>query len=863
MPPKLNKELQYDPRQRTIASLFKIGNKEKGITKDTENPYQRPFVCNWMVSKGIVPKSDNLTKNVIDLTDRNETSGLNGSSDQNEDSSKGSLSEKPASLSEKPPGFSNSGESTSGMYPLYLLTIPEIKTMRGRKVISSDPPDVKLDIVWAGHKVNNNDINKLEQMDYGLCTSHIFVCIPSDVDRDALERGDLEDAWKFYFRLPSDKFVVIPDRILENLIPERYARLDTISDKNIQRIKDPDGNYIVLPVLPPFIFRKRKSRAEKRGTETQVQLESAMHLETKFQHEPQNQAETGEKVVLVEPGSEVKIPNKNRSQTTQQQNKEQYLQSGPIPQNTTCSCCPEPFCLATSKIRSGTKLLVDTKVTVESHQRQSNKENQAMSSGGKSTQKAAAATPKKAPPKAPVNNAPSSNPKPETHTKSNHSVASKAPQKAAKVAPKPTPASHQRVEIDFGMEEPPVEDKSQGTTKSYSEVAAFDPSDFVEESGDDEEQKEEESGANYKQNGHHDNSTQNGEEGEENGEEEEEEAEGEASVGAEEDDEDPPTPPPPKHVESARSKSKVDNARTEMKVQETKKKTTANKAPVVEALHNQETKKKRPTPEVPPKKTPVPSNPPPTKKTKTNAPQIQHLSPPPPPTTQDDEPVDDTPDENVEDEEQEQNQQQQEEGEDEEEEEEDTRWTPMETESETPITKTGKVKLSQLAQSVAQRSAASREAGESSGKKRSKKDGPHGTKANKDLKLAKAKVFVKKGFSAKKNAIMASKGRNPGLTLANDQTLEDFFKGVLPWMMHFGPSIDPYLKTGIKDPLATVTKEQLENKDTCFSVFDKQEFKDFAKVLYFCYGEHMDPDEFDHHNSRPQEKEPQGEAFTF
>jgi hypothetical protein len=148
-------------------------------------------------------------------------------------------------------------------YPLWFLRNKEISKWRGKTIVSASPKDVKLEVVWSALPLSGSDIHFLGGIPYAICSDNIFVCIPEGTDKNKITHPDEDcifEDWRFYFLLSNGDFEVIPNDMLQRYVPRYYKRIDTIDHRNIVTIKYED-NSIVLPALPPLLFKERSRKA--------------------------------------------------------------------------------------------------------------------------------------------------------------------------------------------------------------------------------------------------------------------------------------------------------------------------------------------------------------------------------------------------------------------------------------------------------------------------------------------------------------------------------------------------------------------------------------------------------------------------
>jgi hypothetical protein len=148
-------------------------------------------------------------------------------------------------------------------YPLWCLRNEAVSKWRGKTIVSANPKNVKLEVVWAALPLSGSDIHYLGGIPYAICSDNIFVCIPEGTDKNKIvnpDEGCIFEDWRFYFLLSSGEFEVIPNDMLQKYVPRYYKRIDTIDHRNIVTIKY-ENTTIVLPALPPALFKERMRKA--------------------------------------------------------------------------------------------------------------------------------------------------------------------------------------------------------------------------------------------------------------------------------------------------------------------------------------------------------------------------------------------------------------------------------------------------------------------------------------------------------------------------------------------------------------------------------------------------------------------------
>jgi hypothetical protein len=138
---------------------------------------------------------------------------------------------------------------TAFLFDEYCLLFPEIQAEIGEivQVEKVDDSIITLKIIWAGFKLQSDEIRKLETMSHGICSCHIYVMIPENDEND----------WTFCFRFTCSKTKklkckeIFPD-LLKKIIPK--VIYDMPSENKCFRKWE--KGVITLPIIPPIYFKE-------------------------------------------------------------------------------------------------------------------------------------------------------------------------------------------------------------------------------------------------------------------------------------------------------------------------------------------------------------------------------------------------------------------------------------------------------------------------------------------------------------------------------------------------------------------------------------------------------------------------------
>lgn len=176
------------------------------------------------------------------------------------------------------------------LFDPYCALLPELRSDLDKEVDVDriDGTIVKQRIVWAGFKLQSDEVEKLATMDHGVCSCHMYVTVPTHYTWDDLSSFAFQD-WTFCFRFTCSKTRATKCREISPSMLERISPkiLDTVPSENVC-FRTYNDKTIALPIVPPIYFEKvkitsqdiiDKTNDKNRKAQEEIILQQKMSLE--------------------------------------------------------------------------------------------------------------------------------------------------------------------------------------------------------------------------------------------------------------------------------------------------------------------------------------------------------------------------------------------------------------------------------------------------------------------------------------------------------------------------------------------------------------------------------------------------------